>query len=663
MFHVETCLYAAVRGGNLSVAKFVYDGAMDNHRYSQDPFTRVRVASDLLSIAYTCSHLDVFNWLVDDCGHKLIVSTLPADLDVTDTPHDVYIGILRRLLVGDTSSFINLEDDQTLFRSYIINRTLRRAALTSNIKILTWLHSKEVPDIASHVTIDHLLWAFNNSSFDYFQRFNRRYDYNWAQVPCQPSLLYRPLNVKSRCDCDAKFQWASTRLSDVTLRSMFACQSLAYHSLEKGHEALVMWIGSMTPFIDQILSRPRRSYPCTESTDTYSLVSQIMAPLLLQDLILTSGNLVPDSQWIDMLDELDAPFDDRYMSINVDQCVHEAIKNDHLNIIQYFVERHSYSLALVQYRSVCKAYLGEGDDCQGDSKCNYNIGLSCMKNAVGDGLACQFTEYITIGNACSNNASCIGYEGAETVNCIAGTCQILPGQTCETKSHCPFGQYCSMGVCVAEVKIGATCNGDYQCAVGATCSGTKCVAVSSKQLGETCTKSSSDIFDLNGEIPTVECDLSKGLFCDQTTAKCQPFLATPASFNCTSNGNKGDDCPGNESCYCNDGQTNLGSCRSNNIDSSCGDSIQELIKCAVDNKCQAFGEEQYAGDKRSPKNCLYQNCASIMCNNKCSTNMVSKSCSGEPLYPACGAVMSSSIKTVIPSLAIIVLVAILSIVL
>eukprot|EP01133_Synstelium_polycarpum_P015218 gene15218-18009_t len=316
---------------------------------------------------------------------------------------------------------------------------------------------------------------------------------------------------------------------------------------------------------------------------------------------------------------------------------------------------------------VCVEYLGQGDSCISDEqKCNYEMGLGCLGD--GDAKTCQFKDYATLGMKCSYNESCVGGYESDRVQCLDGTCQLTPGSQCRYKPHCLFGQYCEGGKCIAEVKIGDTCSGDSMCPVGAVCSPTtssssslfKCVAVSSKQLGEPCGKESSETFDMNGRIPEVECDISKGLVCDPKISACKLFIATPASFNCTT-ANKDDTCPRTESCYCNEGQTNIASCQSNNIDSACGDSIQELIKCAVNNKCQSIAIG-YDGEHRSAKNCLYQNCASFMCNDKCATNMVSKSCSGEPRYPAC-AVASSSIKTFIPSVAIVFLVAMLSIVL
>eukprot|EP01133_Synstelium_polycarpum_P016132 gene16132-19193_t len=88
--------------------------------------------------------------------------------------------------------------------------------------------------------------------------------------------------------------------------------------------------------------------------------------------------------------------------------------------------------------------------------------------------------------------------------------------------------------------MGDTCEENDMCPVGAVCSPTtpngfvsKCVAVSSKELGEACDIESSNTFDLNGRFPLVECDLSKGLICDQTTSTCKQFVPTPTSLNCT----------------------------------------------------------------------------------------------------------------------------------
>eukprot|EP01133_Synstelium_polycarpum_P015219 gene15219-18010_t len=114
---------------------------------------------------------------------------------------------------------------------------------------------------------------------------------------------------------------------------------------------------------------------------------------------------------------------------------------------------------------------------------------------------------------------------------------------------------------------------------------------------------SIEVFDLNGVIPNIECDLSKGLISEPEMSVCVEYTATPGYFNC-STANKDDTCPITESCNRNDGQVNNGSCQSNNINSACGDSIQELIKCSIKKKCQTLE----VGPFNSPMNCLYQNC-------------------------------------------------------
>ncbi|EFA76793.1 hypothetical protein PPL_09544 [Heterostelium album PN500] len=305
----------------------------------------------------------------------------------------------------------------------------------------------------------------------------------------------------------------------------------------------------------------------------------------------------------------------------------------------------------------CTAYAKRGEYCDNDYW-SCAPGLECFSN---EGPAsCQYLYFATIGEDCASAFECTNGN-----DCIDGKCQLRASQegSCsQTWEDCPYGFSCNRtsDLCIPTLTVGASCSGTRaQCGVGLICSPTNttmtdytCVAINSKGLGAACSQNTFS-FNLDGRIPDIECDVSQSLLClennnGELTCQAPPAITTG---NCSTDGCK----ENNEYCGCPVDSYNGVCALYNTLGAACSESINELIKCAVDNECQykASGSSSY-------KSCLYQNCGSIMCDNKCGGQSFSdaKSC-GDYKYDGCYAQNSSSFVRPTIFLAIIALVALL----
>ncbi|GAM16977.1 hypothetical protein SAMD00019534_001520, partial [Acytostelium subglobosum LB1] len=172
-----------------------------------------------------------------------------------------------------------------------------------------------------------------------------------------------------------------------------------------------------------------------------------------------------------------------------------------------------------------------------------------------------------------------------------------------------------------------------QCQIGLVCTyvdstmtNRTCVPLSSKPEGSACVEPELDL-TLNGRIPHIECDMSKGLKCIKGT--CQKSLPLPSGPADCSTALSCD----YQRCQCPTVNSTIGYCDYiYNYDLACANSIQDLVKCALKYKCQTTA--QYY----SPMSCLYRHCSDVICNNKCSTSRIKISTCGpseEVLYPTC----------------------------
>eukprot|EP01133_Synstelium_polycarpum_P000433 gene433-515_t len=303
----------------------------------------------------------------------------------------------------------------------------------------------------------------------------------------------------------------------------------------------------------------------------------------------------------------------------------------------------------------CTAYQSEGEYCDNDFfECH--DGLSCYSN---DGASsCQNLGYLFAGESCDAQIQC-----SDNLVCIEGKCSLEAGEACSSQSECPYGFYCNSdaegfdySICNATLPVGSNCTSKYNtaleevCELGTVCSLDNknaedamftCVAIFSKKAGDSCSGDTSTGMDAS--IPKWDCNMAAGLYCENSI--CATPNYTPAASNCSDSANT---CPAYQyqSCFCESMTSPTGACKLTvNLNAECQESIQDLTECAIDNECKFEGVD----NNESRESCLYRNCRSIMCNNKCVAEIArDESCSEAPLYPAC----RSSSSFVKPSIAI-----------
>ncbi|GAM19028.1 hypothetical protein SAMD00019534_022030, partial [Acytostelium subglobosum LB1] len=314
----------------------------------------------------------------------------------------------------------------------------------------------------------------------------------------------------------------------------------------------------------------------------------------------------------------------------------------------------------------CTALVGTGGYCDGNAF-TCQPGLTCYD---GDVPTCQWTKYATYGESCDSKVDC----SSSNMICLDGKCVIQANKNCVNDDDCPYGAWCATNstaspiynFCQQTLALGGNCtdSANTQCGVGLICSANdndriqrSCIAVNSKGSGAPCSPGATSP-SLDGAFPYIECDVSQGLVClgsgPITNYTCQlPPAVTGVTIDC---GNRSTGyCPVLQTCNCPTYDSSIGTCGPTyNLGSECSKSINDLVSCAQRNKCQ-FN----SGRTSSKYSCMYRNCASIMCNNKCGQTSLAdvNTCkTSEPLYGAC----RSASSFVRPSIVIAAIVAVVA---
>ncbi|MCE9571530.1 MAG: hypothetical protein K8W52_00090 [Deltaproteobacteria bacterium] len=156
--------------------------------------------------------------------------------------------------------------------------------------------------------------------------------------------------------------------------------------------------------------------------------------------------------------------------------------------------------------------------------------LSCNPGDKGNRVtpqACTDAIKGTVadGGACAISAECVSQScnvPACDQACCPGTCnptiaEVAIGGSCAS-APCVDGSYCATAtkVCTALVASGGTCAASRECAFGTTCIDTKCQKPAGK--GEACIVTTD-----GGTCGTT------GVFCNQTTMKCEGYLFSGAT--------------------------------------------------------------------------------------------------------------------------------------
>ncbi|GAM19027.1 hypothetical protein SAMD00019534_022020 [Acytostelium subglobosum LB1] len=313
----------------------------------------------------------------------------------------------------------------------------------------------------------------------------------------------------------------------------------------------------------------------------------------------------------------------------------------------------------------CTRFVDLGGYCNNAANKACYPGFTCYGNE-GAPSTCQWESFATLGQSCQSKVSC----QSSNQLCLDGTCQLKPDTNCSSNIDCPFNQYCMPdpngksgdALCVPALGNGGNCSTNSNaCGVGFICSPTTtdntdfaCVAINSKGAGQACGGISRG-FSLIDGVPEVECDVSQSLVClrDNTMKLvCQSVASMPSGAqNCSSPSTS---CPAYSNCACSTINSDMGECSTyNTLGASCSDSINQLIKCAIDNKCQTVGTD-------AKPSCLYQHCNNIICNNPCAAKSLydAQSCGSYPAYSVCRTTASSSSSFIRPSM-IVALVAVL----
>eukprot|EP01132_Coremiostelium_polycephalum_P010035 gene10035-12304_t len=287
--------------------------------------------------------------------------------------------------------------------------------------------------------------------------------------------------------------------------------------------------------------------------------------------------------------------------------------------------------------------------CEYDSFCpdkDSNVKLVC-------------TPYINVESQTCNNVDKLCKP--ESLQCNNGTCQIIPylgaGEKCSSGSQCktplvcsgdnvcalPNGEECS-GPDSDSCQYGLVCrnstdsNGQYKCQsllkLNDQCLQTKeceynlvctfldnndannftktCQPTNSKKGGDRCGSNTDFHID---SFPRPECDTSEGLICfpkpqvnKSSVCVSKDSVATPSSYNCDKQDSSCPSTIGDEVCICN-GDSGGGICTSTfDLNQSCKNFTDQLVKCAMDNQCILFNNE-------NSRTCLYTKCNNLMCNS------------------------------------------------
>lgn len=150
-----------------------------------------------------------------------------------------------------------------------------------------------------------------------------------------------------------------------------------------------------------------------------------------------------------------------------------------------------------------------------------------------------------------NSGTCDDYfapGGPKACQPQAGT--IADGAACAASDQCKSG-YCnigatSCGTCVAPAKAGEACSTAKPCGLGLTCASNKCYALAG--VGEACSftgaSCKSGLYCTSGKCAAAlgdgktcdpfasGCDTLQGLFCNNTTRKCEAYKLAKAGSTC-----------------------------------------------------------------------------------------------------------------------------------
>eukprot|EP01132_Coremiostelium_polycephalum_P004505 gene4505-5618_t len=265
--------------------------------------------------------------------------------------------------------------------------------------------------------------------------------------------------------------------------------------------------------------------------------------------------------------------------------------------------------------STCLPYIKkEGETCDTDSNLCYPQSLLCD----GDSQKCILPQSFGANETCKKQEECY-----KPLECIDGYCTMPESYECMPYEDnlCKYGEACftkiidgkEVNKCGPKIQEGGNCTTTLQCADFMVCTypansqppdaNMTCHKINSKQEGERCDMGLNPLYQQN-VIPLPDCDTGKGLTC--YGEKCVNFneFLTPSSVNCNLTGEYCSN-SARETCLCY-AETG-GFCQSAlSFGAECKSHIENIVKCAIANKCQRFTNE-------NSRTCLLRKCQEEIC--------------------------------------------------
>jgi hypothetical protein len=133
--------------------------------------------------------------------------------------------------------------------------------------------------------------------------------------------------------------------------------------------------------------------------------------------------------------------------------------------------------------------------------------------------ACNITGSAADGATCGNNVQCKSGYCKPQANATCGACaeRSAARGACTLETDCSSGLLCVQGTCWPEAASGMACNAHAPCGGTLSCIGGTCQTP--QAVGATCSAQT-------------DCDLSKGIYCNVGTGKCDQESAAPAGMSC-----------------------------------------------------------------------------------------------------------------------------------